>query len=159
MKFEEMVMKDLVFLGGEFETNVEVIEFLSSQLEKVGFVKDGFCDAVIEREKQFPTGLDLGKINVAIPHTDMKYVNKSGIAVATVKRPVLFGKMDEPSVLIPVHIVFLLTVLNPGEYVKFLSRLTQSFSDQTFVSLIYSLKDTEEFVKALKKVIMTPQKE
>ena len=93
----------------------------------------------------------------------MKYVNKSGIAVATIKRPVLFGKMDEPAVLIPVHIVFLLTVLNPGEYVEFLSRLTRSFSDQTFVSLIYSLKNTEKFVKALKnkvlkKTIRTPKK-
>lgn len=153
MVFEEMVKEELIFVQKNFKEKLDVIKFLSEELREKGFVKESFCDAVIERENKFPTGLYLGKINVAIPHADIKYVNKPGIAIATLQKPILFKKMDDPILSIPVHIVFLLALVDPNEYVKFLSSLTRSFSDESFISLIYSLNDTEILVKSIRKVI------
>lgn len=152
MVFEEIVKEELIFVQKNFKENLDVIKFLSEELREKGFVKESFCDAVIERENKFPTGLYLGKINVAIPHADVKYVNKPGMAVATLQKPILFRKMDDPTLSIPVHIVFLLVLVDSNEYVKFLSSITRSFSDESFVSLIYSLNDTERFVKLIRKV-------
>lgn len=153
MLFEEMVKEELIFVQKNFKENLDVIKFLSEELREKGFVKESFCGAVIERENKFPTGLYLGKINVAIPHADIKYVNKPGMAVATLQKPISFRKIDDPTLSIPVHIVFLLAIVDPNEYVKFLSSLTRSFSDKSFISLIYSMNDTERFVKSIRKMI------
>ncbi len=153
MVFKEIVKEELIFVQKSFKENSDVIKFLSEELRERSFVKESFCDAVLEREKKHPTGLYLGKINVAIPHADIKYVNKPGMAVATLQKPISFRKMDDPTLSIPVHIVFLLALVDPNEYVKFLSSLTRSFSDESFISLIYSLNDTERFVKSIRKMI------
>ena len=149
----EIVKEELIFVQKSFKENSDVIKFLSEELRKRSFVKESFCDAVLEREKKYPTGLYLGKINVAIPHADIKYVNKPGMAVATLQKPISFRKMDDPTLSIPVHIVFLLALVDPNEYLKFLSNLTRSFNDESFISLIYSLNDTERFVESIKRVI------
>lgn len=153
MVFGEIVKEELIFVQKNFKENSDVIKFLSEKLREKGFVKESFCGAVLEREKKYPTGLYLGKVNVAIPHADIKYVNKPGMAITTLQKPILFKKMDDPTLSIPVHIVFLLALVDPNEYVKFLSNLTRSFSDKSFISLIYSLNDAERFVESIKKVI------
>lgn len=151
MDFAELAKEELIFPSVEFEDNVGVIRFLASKLIEKGVVKADFADAVAEREKGFPTGLQVGEINVAIPHTDAKYVNAAGMAVATLKRPVNFGKMDEPEKKIPVHVVFLLAVLDPQGYIKFLSKLARKFGDASFMSSIYSASTAKEIAKILKE--------
>jgi len=137
-----MVNEELLFVQKSFKSNEEVISFLSAQLQEKGFVKESFLDAVIEREKEHPTGLYLGKINVAIPHTDVQHVLKPGMAVATLKEPVIFRKMDEPKDSIPVSMVFLLAILDPQEYVNFLAKLARSFSSNSFISSLLSSENS-----------------
>ena len=153
MDFEEVVNEELVFVQESFGDYKEVIRYLSTHLREKGFVKQGFMNEVLKRELKNPTGLYLGDINVAIPHTEAKYVNKSGIAIATLKTPIKFRKMDDPEETIPVHIVFLIAVNNPKNYVKLLSKLTSSFSDKVFVKSLYSTRDSTEFVELIKNVI------
>lgn len=62
-----------------------------------GYVKSTYIDAVLEREKTLPTGLDIGEMCVAIPHTDSKHVNESNVALAVLKNPVEFRNMIDPS--------------------------------------------------------------
>lgn len=38
------------------------------------YVEDSFESAIMTREMSFPTGLELGHINIAIPHTDPQHV-------------------------------------------------------------------------------------
>jgi len=152
MRFDEIVKEEFVFVKKNFKSNKETISFLSKQLQEKGFVKESFLEAVLKREKEHPTGLYLGKINVAIPHTDVKYVLKPGIAVATLKEPVAFGKMDEPEKKIPVHIVFLLAVQDPKGYVKFLAKLTRSFGSNLFISSIYSSESSEKLKSLLLEI-------
>jgi len=153
MDFEEVVNEELVFVQESFGDYKEVIRYLSTHLREKDFVKQEFMNEVLKRELKNPTGLYLGDINVAIPHTEAKYVNKSGIAIATLKTPIKFRKMDDPEETIPVHIVFLIAVNNPKNYVKLLSKLTSSFSDKVFVKSLYSTRDSTEFVELIKNVI------
>ena len=143
----------LVFVQEEFNTAEEVIIFLSKKLLAEGYVKKDFLPAVLERERKYPTGLYLGAINVAIPHTDIKYVIRSGIAIVTLKTPVKFKKMDDPEKEIPVHIVFLLSVLDPKGYVGFLSKLTRSFKDESFIQKLYLEKNPSKLVESLKNIL------
>jgi PTS system galactitol-specific IIA component len=150
MDFEEIIKDYLTFLDESFNSSSEVISFLSRQLEIHGFVNDGFLEAVLERESKFPTGLYLGDINVAIPHTEIKYAKKSGVAIVRLMKPVYFRRMDYPDKEVEVSLVFLLSIVNPGEYVNFLSKLTQSFGDYAVVRQLFLTKSKDEFLKILK---------
>ena len=153
MGFEEMIKEELVFTQKNFKSGREVISFLSKQLQEKKFVRENFLNAVLKREEEHPTGLYLGKINVAIPHTEIEYVKRAGIAIATLKQPVVFGKMDEPEEKISVHIVFLIAVTDPKGYVKFLAKLTSSFSNKSFIQSIYSGRNSAEVTELLRSAL------
>ena len=56
-----------------------MIEELSHILYKKGYVKESYTSAILEREKQFPTGLKTPGINIAMPHTYPEHVIKPAI--------------------------------------------------------------------------------
>lgn len=153
MDLDTILHEDLVFIQKDFSSAKEVITFLSKKLLEKGYVKEGFLPAVLEREEKLPTGLYLGSINVAIPHTDVKHVVKQTIAIVTLKSPVKFGKMDNPEKKILVHIVFLLAVADPKGYVKFLSKLTGSFNNKLFIKKIYNGTRSREIIEQLKETL------
>ncbi len=70
-------------------------------MEEKKVVTDTYRSALIEREKMFPTGLDmefLGKDlpNVAIPHTDTIHNLTENVVVVRLAKPVTFHNMIAP---------------------------------------------------------------
>ena len=59
-------------------------------------VKDTHIDAVVAREKNYATGLQLADIVVAMPHTDPQHVGRPGVCIAQLKHPVEFEHMGDP---------------------------------------------------------------
>lgn len=153
MNFENMLREDLVFTQKHFEEREGAILFLAEQLREKGYVYKTFANAVVEREEKYPTGLYLGKINVAIPHTDTNYVKQSGVAILTLDKPVIFNKMDDPSQTIPVLIIFLLAVSEPNEYVQFLSKLAGNFSKEEVIKIIYEETNPVTMTEILRGIL------
>ena len=153
MNFENMLREDLIFTQKHFESKEDAILFLAEQLKEKEYIYKTFANAVVEREEKYPTGLYLGKINVAIPHTDTKHVKQSGVAILTLDKPVIFNKMDDPSQTIPVLIIFLLAVSEPNEYVQFLSKLVGNFSKEEVVKRIYEETDTAKSTEILRGIL------
>ncbi len=148
---KEMLRKDLIFLQKHFTENEEVIRFLCKHLLQTGFVKKKFCEAVLNRERKFPTGILLGELNIAIPHADFNYVNKSAAALATLANPVLFHRMDKPEESIPVHIVILIAISwsQRDRYVELLSTFMRRMGDKTQISTIYSSTSKERIIEIM----------
>ncbi len=127
MKFENMLREDFVFTQKYFESKKDIILFFADQLKQKEYVAETFADAAIEREEKYPTGLYLAKINIAISHIDTKHVKWLGVDVLKLGKPVIYNKIDDPPQTISVLIIFLLSVLKLNEYVRLLSKLTESF--------------------------------
>lgn len=104
-----------------------VIRLLGERLQSAGYVHETYVPAVLDREAIFPTGLPLGEIDVAIPHTDTVHVITPGIAVATLVNPVSFGQMGSPEESVSARIVFLLAMKDPQAQVNLLSNLVEIF--------------------------------
>ncbi len=88
----------------------EIIRKLGGLLFENGFVKDTYTQAVLDREKVYPTGLQARMAGVAIPHTDTDHVLKPAIAIATLAEPVTFQMMATPDENVQVEIVIMLAV-------------------------------------------------
>jgi len=60
MKIKEFLNEGAVILGSEATSSEEVIRTLGGKLRDLGYVKDNFVEAALEREANMPTGLPLG---------------------------------------------------------------------------------------------------
>lgn len=142
--------KDLVILQSPLSTDKEVIESLANRLHEKEYVKDSFIQAVLDREKVFPTGLQIGEINVAIPHAEPEHVNQACIGICSLKEPVLFSRMDDDSQKVPVKLVLMLALSEAHSHMEVLSRIIRSISDEKFVKELSEAPDSARAVQLLK---------
>ena len=149
-----MIDIDLVSLDMEAKTSMDVIHNLGKLMQDKSYVKESYIDAVIAREEELPTGLNIDNFYVAIPHTDTKHVNKSNIAIATLKSPVEFREMINPDGKINVELVFLLAVKDPKQQVTLLKSLMAVFQNKKLLIKIKNTKEKKEVAELLKGIVL-----
>jgi PTS system galactitol-specific IIA component len=151
MSGNQVISADLIVSQLKAANFQEIIESLGNRLQAFGYVKGSYVPAVIKRERIFPTGLPLGNINVAIPHTDVEHVNKPAIAVATLAHPVVFGNMGDPGNTLEVSIVFLLAMKEPHAQVNLLQNLVETFQNPEILEFLLGATDPKEIQKILQQ--------
>jgi len=149
-----MIDLDLVLLDMQARTWRDVIGKLGKLMLDKNDVKDSYIDAVIAREEELPTGLNIGDFYVAIPHTDSNHVNKSSIAIATLKSPVEFSEMINPAGKINVELVFLLAVKDPKQQVTLLKSLMSVFQNKKLLINLKNAKEKSEVAVILKDIVI-----
>ena len=146
----DYLVPDGVLLGCEAVDANEVIGLLADHLQKAAIVKPTYGAAVINREAIMPTGLPLGDgFAVAVPHTDPEHVISSGVAMATLSKPVMFGSMDDPEKKIPVSVVFELALRSKDEQIEMLTAIGQLLQDEGRLRRLSSASSTEEVASIL----------
>ncbi|MGL5270987.1 MAG: PTS sugar transporter subunit IIA [Selenomonadaceae bacterium] len=144
----------LIELDLAAETSRDVIAVLGEKMLENGYVKNSYIDAVIEREKNLPTGLDLGDFSVAIPHTNAEHVISSHIAIAVLRRPVVFYSMINQTEKLQVDLVLLLAINDPEGQVCLLKKLMGIFQNKGLLQKIKAAKEKQEIVELLGTVAL-----
>ena len=146
----EYLNKDLIINNLEAKTTDDIFYALSEMLLKANYVKDSFYDGLVKRESKFPTGLTLGKYNVAIPHTDAIHVIKPAIAIATLKHPVTFNNMDGDG-QVDVNVVFAMVLNEPHSQIMMLQQLMLLIQNEDVLKSLNEAKDSEELYDIVSK--------
>lgn len=149
-KILELLDPKAICYNLEAENSEEVLSKLGELLFVSGYVKDSFVNGAIEREKNFPTGLELGgEYNAAIPHTDIEHVIKPGLALAILKKPVNFKNMGNKEQDVPCRLVFVMALNEAHAQVDMLRELATVLQrPETLKKLIDSVEYTD-IVEAL----------
>lgn len=140
---KEFLRRDLVVNNLEAKSAEDVFKKMSPILLEAGFVEDSFFNGLVNREDKFPTGLLLGKYNVAIPHTDAVHVKKPAIAIATLKNPVKFNCMDGNG-SVDVDIVFTMALNEPHSQILMLQQLMCLIQNESILENMIQAKDSDE---------------
>lgn len=140
-KDKPVIQSDLIMLDLKCKTSEEVIRTLSQSLLDRGWVKDGFLQAILAREKEYPTGLPTGGTAVAIPHTNAEFVLKSAMVTAILTEPVPFRNMADPDEFLPVRIIFLLAMKEPAFQVLWLKQLMGLLGKPDLLQKLLGMKD------------------
>jgi PTS system galactitol-specific IIA component len=149
-KLHQLLDYNVVCLNLFAQNATEVIRKLGTRLYENGYVKHSFIEATLESEKKLPTGLPLGGIiNAAIPHSDTIHVIKPGVAVATLKRPVVFKNMINPQQDVNVQLVFLLSLDHPKSQIAMLQQIANVLQKPSIVEKLMSAVTFEELQAAL----------
>lgn len=119
----------------------EVLKKMAKLLESKKLVKDTYLNAILEREKTYPTGIDTEGINVAIPHCDIANVNEAALCVGVLKHPVEFAKMDDPDTNIKVSMVIMMALTELHGHIEMLQKIIALIQDQDILSKITMTND------------------
>ncbi|MCR1952105.1 MULTISPECIES: PTS sugar transporter subunit IIA [unclassified Clostridium] len=142
---------DLIFINENYNDCFEFLENISDRLLNYGYVKESFKDAIIEREKIFPTGLPVEPIGVAIPHCNSEHVNKAGIVFVKFKDDVKFISMEGEGE-VNVKIAFVLLVKEKEKQVEVLQKLMEVISNEDILTKMYNENNNDNLINIMKEV-------
>lgn len=153
-KIEDLLFEDLIELELEAEDFEDAIRQIGEDACRKGYVKEDFANAVIQREKLYPTALPTEVLKVAIPHPiERDTVKKSAIIVTKLKHPVDFILMGSDNDKVPVNIIFTLAV-NGGEHqLTILQKLVGMFSEKESMQRIKASSTPKEIITTLMELL------
>lgn len=122
-----------------------VIRTAVARLTENGYTDPRYADAVIERERAYPTGLPTDEVITALPHASSSYVKKTGVCVVRLQSPVDFGNMGDPDEKLPVELVFLLANASGADaHLDDLQELMECFSREGLLRDLKNAADAEQ---------------
>jgi PTS system galactitol-specific IIA component len=127
-----------------------LLKIMAAAVVDNGHGKPSLVEALVERERCFPTGLPT-PVPSAIPHTDAIHVIHSGLAVATLAEPVMFAQMGGSGEELPAQIVVLLCITQPGEQVGALQLVLARLSDQSSAEEVIGHIDPSTFESVVRR--------
>lgn len=136
-----------ILLNIDAESCQEVLHLVSTHLFGEGKVKQTYEEHLIDREREYPTGLALGDINVAIPHTDYQYANTTQLLVATLKKPVEWHNMEDSDESIPVSVVVLSVFDKPEHQLEALQKIMGVLQNQELVAQIADADSAQQVIE------------
>lgn len=147
-----LTKEDLINVENESLNYESFFEDASKTLLKKGYVKESFYKAILEREKKYPTGLELPKITIAIPHTDTEHVNEPFIFINKMKeKNIEFTQMGTDDVFVKPEFIIILGIKEPKEQVGLLSSMMSLFDNESFVNEIRNSNSIEDMYKIFKE--------
>lgn len=150
----EMLNREMIFPHLEASDFEDVLRQLGGAATKAGYAKDTYADALVEREKEYPTALDVEGYGVAIPHTPVDHVLNTVIPVAVLKEPVEFIEMGSDDDPVKVQIIFMLTLAGkPGEHghLDQLQRVLAIIQDTHVLERLLAAKDADEIMNIIQE--------
>lgn len=141
----------------KYKNNNEALECTAQILLDQGLVKESYLQAIKEREKDFPTGLEFENYSIAIPHTDTRYVNSEAMVINILENPVKFEQMAAEGLYTDVNIITMLAIKNKENQVPYLQALIDIFQDKHKVNKLFECENNDiiekTFIKYLKESI------
>lgn len=144
-----LTKKELIIIDNESSNCEEFFQNISNILFEKGYVEETFHDAIVEREKKYPTGLEMPKITVAIPHTDVQHIKKPFIFVNKMKENnIEFIQMGTDDLIVHPEFIVVLGIKEPKNQVGLLSSLMNLFDNEEFIARIKKSDSVESMYKA-----------
>lgn len=130
---------------------IELYQDVGQELFERGFVTADYGKQLCMREKDFPTGLVTKFGNVAIPHTDAKYVKKPFIYAIRLIEDVETYRMDQPEIAIPVKLLFVLGFTKSEDQLVLLTKMMQTLNNETISNQFKQVDSPKIFKEVLKQ--------
>lgn len=139
----------LIFTNLDFETKEDALNFLSGKLLKHQYVKPEYQQAILDREKVYPTGLPSLGVSIAIPHADNNLVNETTIAIGVLKRPVIFYSMESADKELDVQIIMMLAIKEPHGQIEMLQKVVSIIQNENLTKEIAKTTDKNKILTML----------
>ncbi|MBO0452579.1 MULTISPECIES: PTS sugar transporter subunit IIA [Enterococcus] len=150
-EIEEFVSNIFVTLNVAKDNLQELYQDVGRELAKKGMVVSDYGEQLQHREADFPTGLVTKYGNVAIPHTDAKYVKESFVYAIRLTDEVVTKRMDQPETEITVNLFFVLGFTKSEDQLVLLTKMMQALNNESISNQFQQVDSPEQFKEVLKE--------
>lgn len=133
------------------DDQASALKMLAESLIRSGVAKDTFYEGIITREKNFPTGLTLNKMCVAIPHTDPEHVNRTQVGFISLNKPVEFIEMGTDDKKIEVTMMFMLCLKEAHQQLDMLMKLMDVFQNDDLMDKFAKVDNYDDYYKLIEE--------
>lgn len=148
MNITELLNANLIKLELNSKTKEDVIKEMAKLLEENGKLldKDKYIKAVLDREKEFSTGIGMG---IAIPHGKSSGVKEPALVFGRSSGGIDYQSMDDESA----HLFFLIAVPEESsdEHLKILSQISRKLMHSELRDSLMKASTSEEIITLLEK--------
>lgn len=150
INFSILVREELIFLRvkGDAETALRAV---ADKLLSIGAVLPSYYDALMQREREFPTGLPMGELNIAMPHTVPQHILEMGVSIATLAEPAEFRCMGDADSTVQVRLLVCPLLDKMDDNVRLLPSLIHFFIKQDNIRALLDAESPAEIMEILRK--------
>lgn len=141
--------KSMIITDCDAKSDTEVIARLCDLAQEQNYVNEIFKEKILEREKEYPTGLAT-VVPIAIPHIHDGCLS-SFFSIATFENPVEFSAMDGSDEKVKTQIVFLFGITDPSYQTAVLRKFSMIFQNEEMLNSYISIKDRDLLLDKLKQ--------
>lgn len=138
IKIDKVISEELCFFEDKKRNFIEIINHYGKIMEAKGYVKNGFCENIFDREEKGSTFIGNG---IAIPHSLQEYVIESKICIVKLSKPIIWKKNS-----IKLIIILGLNFTEIESTRDFFKKLYSILDDENLINKIYESKDKFEIV-------------
>ncbi len=148
-----LLKRELVYTTLTPITSDELFMQLERELSSKNYIQDTWHDAIVEREKSYPTGLGFESVGIAIPHTDPIHIKNPYIAFIKLKEPVVFDFMAGAGDPVSAEFVINLGIQHEEDQVGLLQQLMGIFADEDCVEALRNASDEDQIFDLLESYL------
>lgn len=149
MKIQDGMETELVLLKHASVERNTLFNEVNSLLLAKGIVGPTYLNALIAREENNPTAMQLEKIGVAIPHVDVEHVTQEKLVIITCPEGIEFKQAEDPDLTMKVNIIFFLLLKEKDAHIEFLMKLIGLFRQTEKMDFILASDSKREVMEML----------
>ncbi len=144
-----LLQEELIYTDLHPSTSDELFDMLNDDLTHKAYIQPTWLEAIVRREKAYPTGLGFDTVGIAIPHTDPIHIQKPYIALVKLENPVVFEFMAEAGDPVEAEFVVNLGIRHEEDQVGLLQKLMGVFANEEYVESLRQATDSKELYTLL----------
>lgn len=142
---------ELIHLHQAPQDRTALFRYITDQLLAKGIVEESYREALLLREQNHPTAMQLETMGVAIPHVDVEHVCQERLVVVTCPQGIEFNQAEDPDLTMKVHVIFFLLLKEKDAHLEFLMKLISLFQKTAEMNALLGTTSVDEVVQMLAK--------
>ena len=140
----ELLLPSNIELNVKVKTWQEAIKKAGNILYREGYVEENYSDEMVKVISKFGPYMVIAP-NLAIPHTEKKYVKRTGMSLITLTQPAYFFGG------IPVNTVLAFSSVDDSEHFFALSKFLEMVKSYDFIKKAHSASSSKKIIEIIKK--------
>jgi len=151
MPLSTSLERELIHLHQAPQDRNVLFSKITDQLIAKGVVEESYRQALVLREQDHPTAMQLETMGVAIPHVDTEHVREERLVVVTCPEGIEFNQAEDPDLTMNVNVIFFLLLKEKDAHLEFLMKLINLFQKTSEMNALLGTTSVDDVMQILAK--------
>jgi PTS system galactitol-specific IIA component len=152
-QFIDLVKPEFVLDSLSASSREEALTRMAEFLVEKGYCRSSFIEAIVERERNHPSGLPMPGPKIAIPHTDAEHVLQSVILFVRLPEPVEFLSMGSPDDKLQVRMISMFALKEKKRIGDMLETLINVYQKEEILNAILEAESADGIFSILRDAV------